>query len=87
MNNQIQKTSLVMLVIFGGVFVNAATAQSPLQTKILATAAQPATDETKEWLWRFNNNGNSRIHQVSSTRSNSFTCIWVHWDYVLGFDQ
>ena len=36
---------LMMLVIFGGIFVTAATAQTSLQTKILATAAQPTTDE------------------------------------------
>ncbi len=36
---------LMMLVIFGGMFVTAATALSSLQTKILATVAQPTTDE------------------------------------------
>jgi HEAT repeat protein len=35
---------LMMLIIFGGMFINAATAQNSLQTKILATAAQPTTD-------------------------------------------
>ncbi len=35
---------LMMLVIFGGMFVTSAIAQTSRQTKILATAAQPTTD-------------------------------------------
>ena len=48
MKTQIQKIWLVMLVIFGGMFVTAATAQIPLQTKILTTAAQLTTDEATQ---------------------------------------
>jgi len=39
---------LIMLVIFEGMFVTEATAQTSLQTKILATAAQPTTDEATQ---------------------------------------
>jgi HEAT repeat protein len=39
---------LMMLVIFGGMFVTVATAQTSLQTKILATAAQATTDEATQ---------------------------------------
>ncbi|MHC4537808.1 MAG: HEAT repeat domain-containing protein [Planctomycetota bacterium] len=42
------KTCLMMLVIFGGMFFTATTAQSSLQTKILATAEQPTTDEATQ---------------------------------------
>jgi HEAT repeat protein len=48
MKTQIWKIWLMMLVIFGGMFVTAATAQTSLQTKILATAAQPTTDEATQ---------------------------------------
>ena len=39
---------LMMLAIFGGMFVTAATAQTLPQTKILATAAHPTTDEATQ---------------------------------------
>jgi HEAT repeat protein len=38
----------MMLVIFGGMFVNVATAQTSLQTKILATATQQTADEATQ---------------------------------------
>jgi len=39
---------LMMLVLFGGMFATATAAQSSLQTKIFATAAQTTTDEATQ---------------------------------------
>ena len=40
--------SLLMLLIFGWIFIPEATAQASLQAKIIATSTQPATDEENQ---------------------------------------